>query len=44
MSIYVRSGLMGHADIANLRHCLAFVEEGLDPAHAKYGAADHLFG
>lgn len=42
MNVYVLARLMGHADITILRQYLAFVEEDLKGAHARYGAVDNL--
>lgn len=42
MNVYVLARLMGHADITILRQYLAFVDEDLKGAHARYGAVDLL--
>ncbi len=40
MNIYALKELMGHADIATLRHYLALVESDLQEAHREHGPVD----
>jgi integrase/recombinase XerD len=44
MNIYVLARLMGHADILILKQYLAFVDEDLKGAHARFGAVDNMLG
>jgi integrase/recombinase XerD len=44
MNIHILARLMGHADILILKQYLAFVDEDLKGAHARFGAVDNMLG
>lgn len=42
MNIFVLAKLMGHTDIAVLKHYLALVQDDLQEAHMEHGPIDHM--